>query len=95
MPTDYSKTIFVEGKDTAIQLAGVLRCCVGTVAKELEGQQVKIGDKSKCKHCGQVFTLARHVEKRPTWISAKEWEAPIWVPDWQVRGPECKFSITP
>ena len=42
--------------DTRIEMAGVMRCCLGTVAEEYEGkdgtedQKVSIGMKSQCRH---------------------------------------------
>ena len=66
--------------DTRIEYAGVLRCCLATVAEEYEGkngaedQKVKIGMKSKCRHCKQGFVL---VEASPL---------PKWKPDWQIGG---------
>lgn len=58
--------------DTRIQTAGVLRCCLVAVAEEYEGKPVGIGAKSKCRHCGETFTL---VAREPH---------PMWVPDWQL-----------
>lgn len=61
-------------------MAGVLRCCLATVAEEYEGgdkgqeKPVIIGMKSKCRHCNQTFTL---VEAKPH---------PKWKPDWQLNG---------
>lgn len=66
--------------DTRIEMAGVMRCCLGTVAEEYEGkngaedQKVSIGTKSQCRHCKEPFTL---VEANPH---------PKWKPDWQIRG---------
>lgn len=67
--------------DTRIEAAGVMRCCLATVALEFEGvitddgfkdQLVRIGQKSKCKHCNEEFTL---VESKPH---------PKWKPGWQL-----------
>lgn len=58
--------------DTRIEQAGVMRCCLETVALEYSGKVVAIGMKSKCGHCGQEFTL---VEATPY---------PKWKPDWQL-----------
>lgn len=66
-------------RDTRITQAGVMRCCLGTVAEEYEGkdgaedQRVALGMKSKCRHCGQTFTLTAG-KKYPTWL-----------PDWQLQ----------
>ena len=67
-------------RDTRIEMAGVMRCCLATVAEEYEGgdngqdKPVTIGMKSKCRHCNQAFTL---VETKPH---------PKWTPDWQLNG---------
>lgn len=53
---------------TIIADAGVFRCCLSSVAKTLI--EVKIGDKSECKYCGEKFTLNK-VEKDN-----------VWEPDW-------------
>lgn len=61
--------------DTRIDMAGVLRCCLATVAEEYEGvngqpdQRVALGMKSQCRHCGEPFTL----------VSASPY--PKWTPD--------------
>ena len=66
-------------RDTRIEMAGVMRCCLVTVAEEYEGgdkgqdQTVSIGAKSKCRHCNQTFTL---IEAKPH---------PKWKPDWQLN----------
>lgn len=66
-------------KDTRIQTAGVMRCCLASVAEEYEGghegtdKPVELGAKSKCRYCGQKFTL---VDAKPR---------PLWVPDWQLK----------
>lgn len=65
--------------DTRIEMGGVMRCCLGTVAEEYlgtdgaESQKVSIGAKSQCRHCKQQFTL---VDEKPF---------PIWKPDWQLE----------
>ena len=58
---------------TRITTAGVMRCCVATAACEYDGQQVEIGQKSKCAHCGTKFTLTSTNDK------------PKWKPDWQIE----------
>ena len=67
--------------DTRIEYAGVIRCCLATVAEEYQGsdgpagdQQVSLGMKSKCRHCNQAFTL---VAASPH---------PKWKPVWQIEG---------
>jgi len=60
--------------DTRIQQAGVMRCCLASLASEYEPNgEVKIGDKSRCKHCKEPFTL---VDLQPH---------PYWIPDWQIE----------
>src|SRR5437667_1536433 len=70
--------------DTSIEKGGVMRCCLGTVAAEYEGKQVRLGDKSKCLHCGTTFTL---VEIKPgmqtCYRQPVKW--PVWKPDWQLK----------
>jgi hypothetical protein len=73
-----------------------MRCCLATVAEEYQGkegprgdQRVTLGMKSKCRHCGQGFTLALRTGERPRWVSEAAWARPVWTPDWQA------FSITP
>ena len=67
-------------RDTRITQAGVMRCCLATVAEEYEGRDgaedapVSLGMKSKCRHCGQAFTLV-----------ARD-GFPAWLPDWQIYG---------
>jgi len=65
-PTDY------ELAETRIQTAGVMRCCLATVGDEWEGQRVKIGAASACKHCKQTVTLIDYRGR------------PVWYPDWQL-----------
>lgn len=75
--------------DTRIEMAGVMRCCLGTVAEEYEGkngaddQNVKIGMKSKCRHCMEPFTL----------VDAKPY--PKWKPDWQLNEPNDQGEAQP
>ena len=59
-------------EDTRIESAGVMRCCLETVAQEYEGKNVKLGDKSKCLYCNEPFTLVDVLN------------IPIWRPDWQL-----------
>jgi hypothetical protein len=72
--------------DTRIEMAGVMRCCLGTVAEEYEGkdgtedQKVSPGMKSQCRHCKEPFTLT---EAKPH---------PKWKPDWQIHGANAKVE---
>jgi hypothetical protein len=72
--------------DTTIEKGGVIRCCLGTVAAEYEGKQVRLGDKSKCPHCGTTFTLIM-VPPGMTTCYTKEVTktTPVWKPDWQLK----------
>lgn len=70
-------------KDTHVEVGGVLRCCLESVATEYEDKAVHLGDKSKCKHCGEQFTL---VLLRPGMQSYfKNRSVPVWKPDWQLK----------
>ena len=60
-------------EDTRIQIGGVYRCCLESVAADLK--EVEIGDKAECEHCKQGFTLIDGAGKYPK-----------WVPDWQLKG---------
>lgn len=55
--------------DTRIDTAGVMRCCLATVAEEYEGQDVQLGFTSRCRYCKAPFTL---VQSQPY---------PLWTPD--------------
>lgn len=57
-------------EEIRIEQAGVMRCCLATVAKEHEGKEVEPGAKSACEHCKTAFTLT---------------EDYIWKPDWQLE----------
>jgi hypothetical protein len=67
--------------DTRIQYAGVMRCCLETVAEEYRGRLVKIGDTSQCRHCHEKFRLVERPNDRP-----------MWYPFWQLdkKEPEKK-----
>lgn len=54
--------------ETRIKAAGVLRCCLETVAVEHVGNEVEEGEKSSCDHCGESFVLSEGV----------------WTPEWQL-----------
>jgi hypothetical protein len=60
-------------QDTRIEMAGVMRCCHGTVAEEYTGKDVHLGYRSQCRDCREPFTLMLK-QKTPT-----------WVPDWQLE----------
>lgn len=68
-------------EDTTITTAGVMRCCLATVADELSGE-VREGDESACDHCGERFRLV--------WAPRVGFaEAGYrWLPLWQVEGRE-------
>jgi hypothetical protein len=67
----FNPQILMKLTDTRIEHAGVMRCCLATVAEEYHGKDVKIGDKSQCRHCKEPFFLT---DKKPH---------PKWIPDWQ------------
>lgn len=72
MSSDTDKTYTLG--ETCVQNAGVFRCCIDTVGDEFDNAQLlKIGTGSKCKHCGEPFTLTTNFPK------------PKWVPDWQLN----------
>ena len=77
--TSAESTVSFDLSDTRIEVAGVMRCCLGTVAEEyrekdgVKSQKVRIGMKSKCRHCNISFTL---IEAKPH---------PKWKPDWQLQ----------
>jgi hypothetical protein len=58
-------------KQTRIPMAGVLRCCLESVATEFldPPQEVNEGQTSACKHCGMTFTLRQEKQgqKRVVW----------------------------
>lgn len=75
-PDTAVKAHFIE--DTRIENAGVLRCCLATVADEFykpEKKHVALGTQSACLHCKTQFTLVE-VEGR---------ELPVWKPNWQIE----------
>jgi hypothetical protein len=55
--------------ETHIPVAGVMRCCLASVAIEYvdAGSMVSEGDKSKCKHCGLGFTLRKPIRGKMVW----------------------------
>lgn len=70
-------------EDTIIEEGGVTRCCLHTVASEYEGKDVNLGDTSKCKICGESFTL---IKLPPGMITAfRDRTKPVWKPDWQIQ----------
>lgn len=78
-------------QDTRIEKAGVMRCCLATVAKEYEGnagdgtddKPVELGFKSKCEHCKREFTLVA-ADDPPDWDKARKMY-PTWKPSEWVR----------
>ena len=65
-------------KETRIEEAGVMRCCLATVATELEKTEVKIGDKSHCHYCKIPFVLTESSGKHPVWKPV--WQLKDWSP---------------
>lgn len=53
-------------EDTRITQAGVMRCCLSTVATEHLGGEVEEGEESSCLHCGERFRLVGGTWK-PVW----------------------------
>lgn len=74
-------------EQTIIEVAGVMRCCLATVALEYEGQLVSEGDESACRHCGMRFRLVPEGE-RPSWHPPKPEGQLIWKPLWQIEASE-------
>lgn len=67
--------------NTRMERAGVMRCCLETVAEEYADPEhlgVSIGMKSCCRHCSEPFTL---VDAKPH---------PKWMPDWALRKENCE-----
>ena len=54
---------------TTIPTAGVMRCCLSSVACEHldAGKMVKEGDTSSCQHCKRTFTLRKPVGGKMIW----------------------------
>ena len=70
--SETSETLAKESVDvqqTVISSAGVLRCCLATVACEHldAGRKVKEGDKSSCQHCKRTFTLRKPLRGKMVW----------------------------
>ena len=62
--------------DTRISIGGVYRCCLATVGHEYsKDENIEIGAKSSCKHCGSKFILK---EKKVNCINQ---EYPCWEED--------------
>jgi hypothetical protein len=55
-------------EETRIPVAGVLRCCLESVAIDHLGKEVNPGDVSHCKHCGEMFVLCEDGHWRPETI---------------------------
>lgn len=72
-------------------MAGVMHCCLATVAKEYEGNAVDgtddkpvgIGFKSKCEHCKREFILVE-AEEPPYWDRGIKTH-PTWTPSEWVK----------
>ena len=64
--------------DTVIQIGGVFRCCLGSVASEYKEKEVELGDTSECKYCHEKFTLLDMGYKNP----------PKWCPDALEKQPQ-------
>ena len=75
-------------EDTRIEIAGVCRCCLATVAEEYKDKKVMLGDKSQCLHCKTPFTLIKRKGSRPSWWTKEQWNRPVWTPDWQLKDKE-------
>lgn len=50
-------------KDTQIVTGGVFRCCLASIAEDLE-KDCQVNDKHTCKHCRSMFVL----DKNFIWI---------------------------
>jgi hypothetical protein len=72
----------MKANKTTIARAGVLRCCLASVAEEhiQSGAEVDEGSKSQCIHCKEPFTLTRDGIHY------------VWRPDWQIELGEAKQS---
>lgn len=57
-------------KETVVPQAGVFRCCLASVAFELE--EVNIGDKTKCEYCNEDFMLTEDKTWVPLWQIKEE-----------------------
>lgn len=63
--------------DTRIETAGVMRCCLTSVAEEyLPARRVASGATSRCQYCRQAFTLVAPAAGKVY---------PVWKPDWQIK----------
>lgn len=67
---------------TAVEMGGVFRCCLGTVAIEYEGKKVKLGDTSSCKHCKCEFVLVKNSGQIPVsaYKATKSKPVLLWYP---------------
>ena len=79
-PVDYAT------EETVIPQAGVVRCCLETVAVEHLGKRVALGATSKCAYCGRKFVLVAPSANRPAW--QKPDNRPQWLPEeWATKKP--------
>lgn len=84
MTTQNNKEFDID--DTFIEMGGVFRCCISCVADEYKGKQVTLGDKSRCKYCGQSFTLIMVPPEMETCYPDQITKVtPVWKPDWQIE----------
>lgn len=60
-------------EDTRITMAGVMRCCIGTIGESFLGGTVVEGQSDSCPHCKQEFLLV------------KRDGVYIWLPTWQLE----------
>lgn len=58
--------------ETTITAAGVMRCCLATVAVEYAGLPVSEGMESRCAHCATLFRLVQRDGRL------------FWLPLWQI-----------
>lgn len=63
--TDASVDVF----QTTIPTAGVMRCCLASVACEHldAGRKVSEGERSSCVHCKRTFTLRKPIRGKMVW----------------------------
>lgn len=57
-------------QDTRVPQAGVMRCCLASVAEEYVGSKegVELGFESSCKYCKRKFRLIDTGRPHPVWI---------------------------
>lgn len=59
----------VDVSQTRITIAGVIRCCLATVALDHldAGRKVQEGAVSACRHCDRTFTLRKPIKGKMVW----------------------------